>query len=126
MPDAELQVDQTLTDTGRITLSPIAAVIHVQCGGDAIARSEHALELRETGYPPVIYVPIADVQPGVLGHNPATSHCPFKGDARYYDVTVGDQALPNAAWHYPDPRPELAAIADCVAFYPDPIVIWRE
>ncbi len=126
MPDAELQVDQTLADTGRITLSPIAAVIHVQCGGESIARSEQALELRETGYPPVIYVPIADVRPGVLGHNPATSHCPFKGDARYYDVMVGDRALPNAAWHYPDPRPELATIADCVAFYPDPIVIWRE
>ena len=47
-----------------------------------------------------------------------TTGCPWKGTASYYDVTVGDTTLANAAWTYPTPKEAAAEIKDHVAFYP--------
>ncbi|MDQ4130094.1 MAG: DUF427 domain-containing protein, partial [Actinomycetota bacterium] len=30
------------------------------------------------------------------------THCPVKGDARYWTVTVGDRTAENALWGYPE------------------------
>jgi uncharacterized protein (DUF427 family) len=46
-----------------------------------------------------------------------TSTCPWKGQARYYDVTVDGKTNPGAAWYYPDPSPAARQIKDHVAFW---------
>lgn len=46
-----------------------------------------------------------------------TSHCPWKGDANYFDVVVNDQTNRDAAWYYPDPSPAAAEIRNRVAFW---------
>ncbi|HYN38412.1 MAG TPA: DUF427 domain-containing protein [Rhodospirillales bacterium] len=46
-----------------------------------------------------------------------TSVCPWKGLARYYDVVVGEEVNPAAAWYYPDPKPAAAQIKDHVGFW---------
>ena len=46
-----------------------------------------------------------------------TSHCPWKGDASYYDVVVGDDVNTNAAWYYPQPKQAAAEIQGRVAFW---------
>ena len=43
--------------------------------------------------------------------------CPWKGEAHYYHVEVGDAVNENAAWFYPAPSPAAAAIKDHVAFW---------
>jgi len=43
--------------------------------------------------------------------------CGWKGEASYYTVRVEGEENRDAAWYYPDPRPEAAAIADRVAFW---------
>lgn len=43
--------------------------------------------------------------------------CPWKGEASYYDVVVGDAVNPGAAWYYPQPKPAAAQIAGRVAFW---------
>ena len=43
--------------------------------------------------------------------------CPWKGTASYYDVVVEGNANPQAAWYYPDPKPEAANIKNYVAFW---------
>jgi uncharacterized protein (DUF427 family) len=43
--------------------------------------------------------------------------CPWKGEAHYYDVVVGDTREENAAWYYPDPSDAASQIKDHVAFY---------
>ena len=43
--------------------------------------------------------------------------CPWKGEAGYYDVIVGDQVNENAAWFYADPKPEASAVRGRVAFW---------
>jgi len=50
---------------------------------------------------------------------PSDSHtvCGCKGTASYYTVVVGGERNPDAAWYYPDPKPEAAEIAGRVAFW---------
>jgi uncharacterized protein (DUF427 family) len=46
-----------------------------------------------------------------------TTECGWKGTARYYDVVVGDQVNPGAAWYYPDPKPAAEQIRGRIAFW---------
>ncbi len=46
-----------------------------------------------------------------------TYTCPWKGDAKYYNVVVGGELNPSAAWVYPEPKPAAAAIKGRVAFW---------
>jgi uncharacterized protein (DUF427 family) len=45
------------------------------------------------------------------------SVCPWKGIAYYYDLTVGDEANPDAAWYYPRPSFLARRIRNHVAFW---------
>ena len=45
------------------------------------------------------------------------SHCPYKGDARYWTVIVGEKRAENAAWSYDAPIAAAADITEYVAFY---------
>jgi uncharacterized protein (DUF427 family) len=104
-----------------ITIDENPAHVTVEHGGRVIADTRHALTLREASLPPVLYVPLADVTPGVLQPSSHTSWCPFKGKATYYDVSVGDEVVRDAVWTYLDPHKAVAGIVDHVAFYADRI-----
>jgi uncharacterized protein (DUF427 family) len=43
--------------------------------------------------------------------------CPWKGQASYYHVRVGDQTNADAAWYYPEPKEEAKTIKNYVAFW---------
>ena len=47
----------------------------------------------------------------------AQTVCGWKGTASYYDVVVDQSVNEQAAWYYPEPKPEAAQIKDCVAFW---------
>ena len=40
----------------------------------------------------------------VMEKSDHVSVCPWKGDAKYYDVIVDENRNPNAAWYYPIPK----------------------
>lgn len=46
-----------------------------------------------------------------------TSTCPWKGEASYYTLKVGDKENPDAAWYYPDAKPAANNIRGYVAFW---------
>lgn len=46
-----------------------------------------------------------------------TSHCGWKGEARYFNVSVNGETNANAAWYYPTPKPAAKAITGRVAFW---------
>lgn len=51
---------------------------------------------------------------------PSAKHtvCPWKGQASYYDVVVGEQINKDAAWYYPLPKDAAAQpLKDYVAFW---------
>ncbi|MGE3292733.1 MAG: DUF427 domain-containing protein [Geminicoccaceae bacterium] len=102
-----------------ITVTPHPKRVRVRFNGRTVADSTRALALREDGHATVLYLPRADAEPGLLTRSSRTSHCPHKGDAAYYSLAVDGRSAENAAWTYETPRPELAAIAGHLAFYPD-------
>lgn len=46
-----------------------------------------------------------------------STHCPWKGDAQYRDITVGGESASNAAWFYAEPKEKASEIKDHIAFY---------
>ena len=107
-----------------ITIDADEAHAVARVGGTVIADTRAALTLRESGYPPVQYIPLEDVVTGRLRPSTSQSYCPYKGDASYYDVVLPDgNELVDAAWTYESPYPAVGAIAGRVAFYTDRVQI---
>ena len=92
--------------------------IEVFAGGRRVAASNRAFRVLETSHPPVYYIPLDDVEPGVLRPSGRQTFCEFKGTASYYDLVVGSTTVPNAGWYYPHPSPGFERMAGHVAFYP--------
>jgi len=105
--------------THPITVAPTGRHVVVRIDGETVAETDAALTLQESTYPAVQYIPISDVAPDRLVPSDTTSYCPFKGDAGYYDVRVGDRTVSDAVWTYEQPYPAVADIAGHVAFYPN-------
>lgn len=95
----------------------------VSAGSDTIARSRNALRLSEPPYPPVLYIPFADVDFTKLARTTHSTHCPYKGDASYWTVLPAGATGGNAMWAYEAPYDETAAIRNHAAFYPDRVTI---
>ena len=100
-----------------ITIEPNAARVVVTVTGRVVADSERALTLREADYPPVTYIPLADVDQSLLEGSDHSSYCPFKGDASYYSIPIGGNESVNAIWTYENPHAAVAPIRNHVAFY---------
>lgn len=103
----------------RISIEDSSAQVRVEVDGVTVAETRFARVLHETGLPPRWYLPAADVDASVLRASDFGSHCPFKGDASYYDVEVGGARRSNLIWTYAEPIPGAAAIAGMLSFYPD-------
>jgi uncharacterized protein (DUF427 family) len=115
---ADRQVKQPGPDHA-ITIEPNPERVVVSVGGRVIADTRNALTLREAGYRPVQYIPLADVDGSLLEPTDNVTYCPYKGDASYYSVPVGGVKSVNAVWTYEAPFAAVAEIKDHVAFYPE-------
>ena len=82
-----------------------------------VATSSRALALAETGLPTRYYLPAADVKMELLRSSTTTSHCPFKGDAVYWSVDIGDGLAEDIVWSYPEPFPKVEQIMGMLAFW---------
>jgi uncharacterized protein (DUF427 family) len=102
-----------------ITITRSGDRVVVRSGEATIADSRSTLVLREAGYPPVRYVPIAEVDRSQLAASELTTYCPYKGDASYYSITPAGERGTDAVWFYDDPYPAVAEIKGHVAFYSD-------
>lgn len=81
--------------------------------GTVIARSDDTVMVEGNHY-----FPSSSVRTELLEPTDHSTHCPWKGEASYYDVVVDGERSPNAAWYYPAPKDAAAEIKDHVAFYP--------
>jgi uncharacterized protein (DUF427 family) len=110
-----------------ITIEPHRGHVTVRRGAAVIAETDWALELHEASYPAVLYVPLADVDRGLLGASDQHTYCPYKGEASYFDIVAGDGETDSGAiWYYPEPYGAVEAIRDHVAFYADRVAITSE
>lgn len=83
-----------------------------------IAASVRSLRVLETYGAPVYYLPPADVAVGLRPIRRSTV-CEWKGRAAYFDLVCGSEVIKAAAWTYPEPAAEYAAISGYYAFFPD-------
>jgi uncharacterized protein (DUF427 family) len=102
-----------------ITIERNLKRVVVWVGGRVIANSTHALVLREAKYPPVQYIPRADVDMTQVLRTDNATYCPYKGDCSYFSITAGGERSVNAVWCYESPYEAVAQIKDHVAFYPN-------
>lgn len=100
----------------RVVRSPRRA--RVEFNGAAVADSSRVLMLHETRLPPVLYFPREDVRLDLFEKSAHTTHCPFKGDASYWTLSVHGARSENAAWSYDEPYDDAAPLRGCLAFYP--------
>jgi uncharacterized protein (DUF427 family) len=92
--------------------------IRIVFNGVTIADTQRAKRILETSHPPVYYIPPQDVRMDLLTPARRTTVCEWKGAANYYTLNVDGKVAEQAAWFYPQPNAQYAAIQDYIAFYP--------
>ena len=103
-----------------ISIEPTDGRVIVSVGGHVVADTTAAVTLREAGYAPVQYIPFADLDQSVLRRSETVTYCPYKGDASYLSVDLGENVrVDDVIWRYEEPFPAVAEIAGRVAFYAD-------
>lgn len=85
--------------------------------GVPIADSMRAKVLREGPLPPAYYFPRGDVRMDLLHATRHRTYCPFRGNASYWTLGVGERTAENAAWSYEEPYEDANEIKSHVAFY---------
>ncbi|MFI7670984.1 DUF427 domain-containing protein [Nocardia sp. NPDC049526] len=63
------------------------------------------------------YFPAESLKTEYFRDSDAHTVCGWKGLASYYTVEVEGAKNPDAAWYYPDPKPEAEQVRDRVAFW---------
>lgn len=109
-----------------VTTEPCNKRIRVEFNGEIIADSTKAMYLFESRLTPVYYIPLDDVRDDVLVRTEHSTHCPYKGDAVYWDVVVGERRADNAVWAYPAPIDAVPELAGYAAFYWNKMDRWFE
>ena len=63
------------------------------------------------------YFPAASLKTEYFQPSETNSVCPWKGTASYYDVVVDGDVNGDAAWYYPEAKPDAKNIEGRVAFW---------
>jgi len=100
-----------------ITIEESPQRVRVSYNNHVVADSRRALVLKEADLPAVVYFPAADVDMNHLVRTDHCTHCPYKGDASYYTLKIGNGIAENAVWTYEQPFPAVERIRDHLAFY---------
>ena len=80
--------------------------------GAVLAESGHTIQVEGNQY-----FPTESLNVEHFAKSPTTSRCPWKGQAKYYTLTVGEAVNPDAAWYYPQPLQAAENIRGHVAFW---------
>jgi uncharacterized protein (DUF427 family) len=91
--------------------------VSVSVDGVEVAASQRAVTLLETGLPARHYFPREDVRMDLLEPTPTETACPFKGQASYFTLRVGDTVHRDIAWSYEDPIAGMEGISGRVSFF---------
>jgi uncharacterized protein (DUF427 family) len=92
--------------------------IKIIFNGIVIGETKKAKRVLEKGHAPAYYIPPENVKKEYLTKAENPSFCPWKGEARYYHITVSGKTARYACWYYPLPKKDFESIKDYIAFYP--------
>ena len=80
--------------------------------GYTIAESDNTVVIENNHY-----FPKESVKAEYLTDSQTHTTCPWKGLASYYSLSVDGKTNTDAAWYYPNPKPDASQIKDHVAFW---------
>jgi len=92
--------------------APASGMTRATWNGQVIAESPATISV--DGY---TYFPRESVRWELMTPSDTTSVCGWKGTANYYNIVVGGQSNPNAAWSYRNPRPAANQIKGYIGFW---------
>ena len=110
----------------RLLLHPFPRRVRARFAGEVVLDSTRGALLHESNILPRLYVPLEDVRADLLERTDHTTHCPFKGDASYWSVRVGDRVAENAVWTYEEPIDEASWLRGLVSVYPERMDAWLD
>ncbi|HWG73536.1 MAG TPA: DUF427 domain-containing protein [Acidimicrobiales bacterium] len=102
-----------------ITITPSSVHVEVVVNGTKVAESDRPVLLEETGLPTRYYLRREDVRTDLLRSTNFQTTCPFKGQASYWSLQLGDEMLDGIAWSYENPIAGAEGIAGLMCFYPE-------
>lgn len=79
---------------------------------DTVFAESNRTEIVENNH----YFPREDVKMEYFTKSDKQYTCPWKGDATYYHIQVGEEQLKNAAWSYENPKEKAKNITGHLAF----------
>ena len=65
------------------------------------------------------YLRRASIETDLFRESDLTTVSGWKGNARYWDVVVGDHVINNVVWAYDTPKPDAETIRERFTFYRD-------
>ncbi len=86
----------------RLLLEPFPRRVRAVLAGEVVLDTVRGALLHESQLLPQLYVPREDVSARLTPSGTST-HCPFKGDASYWSLSVGDRTVEDAVWAYEQP-----------------------
>jgi uncharacterized protein (DUF427 family) len=92
--------------------------------GEVVAETNKPRLLFETGLPTRYYIPKIDVRLDLLEPTDTVTACPYKGQARYWSVRVGDHMAKDLVWSYPTTIAECPKIEDMLSFYNEKVDLY--
>ncbi|HET6259075.1 DUF427 domain-containing protein [Pseudonocardia sp.] len=108
----------------KLLMHPFPRRVRAEFAGRTVLDTRKGVLLHETALPPRLYVPETDIDPSAFVPSDHRTHCPFKGDATYRSVQVGDRVVENALWAYPDPTAEAPWLAGYASLYWEAADAW--
>ena len=108
----------------RIYFEPYPRRMRALIGDQVVLDSVRGRLLYESNHPPTLYVPLEDIDGSLLESSDTTTHCPFKGDASYRSLRVGDRVVEDAIWLYEDPIPDASWLEGYASLYWEKADAW--
>lgn len=108
----------------RLFFDPFPRRVRALVGGETILDSRRAMLLHESQLLPQLYVPTDDLKGEALEPSDHHTHCPFKGDASYWSIRLGDTVRENAVWSYLEPKDDAHWLQGYSALYWDAADAW--
>jgi uncharacterized protein (DUF427 family) len=122
----ELNIEIPGSPAHLLYLHDLPQRIRGEVEGITVVDSSRVRMLHETALLPRWYFPEEDVRTELLEPSDTVTHCPFKGDARYWSLRVGDRLIPDAFWQYPDPLPGAPKLAGLLSPYAEKFDQWLD
>jgi uncharacterized protein (DUF427 family) len=110
----------------KLLMHPYARRIRAEFAGRTVLDTQQGVLLHETALPPRLYVPEGDLDESAFVASEHSTHCPFKGDASYRTLRVGEREFADALWAYPNPTDEAPWLKGYASLYWEAADAWYD